>query len=522
MSKIGKFIIENLTTGMYSESKIIYREYIQNATDQIDVAKVKNMFPSEDFFIDIKIDGLNRTITIKDNATGIPLDLVAKKLADVADSDKELGIDKGFRGIGRLGGLAYCDTLRFTTTSEGESCKTIMTWDAKRLMDLIQDKKAKDSAEELLNQVISYQTEPEEKDEHYFVVELIGIRKENHELLDVEAVRKYICWNAPVPYANKFLYRSILYSFMEENHLLRNEYKIYVNDEVIFKNYGTYLYESSTGVPKKYDEIFGVETKAFYNSKGEMLAWMWYGISRFEKAIPAATNEMRGLRLRQSNIQLDDGQIISRFFKESRGNSYFVGEIHAVHIDLIPNARRDYFNENGTRNEFEAQLQDYFATLHRLYHGANDAKSAYKKEIAYLQKDAEYQKKQQYGFVDDKERDKIEKDLLAKLQEKEKAQKTLTNLRGKTQDSDPLGRVIRKVEETYKPEIDSIAPQKAVKETKQKQQENNKTNYVAQGLSKLDKKQQKLVSRIYGVINDVLPENLSQELIKKIQEVLSK
>lgn len=522
MSKIGKFIIENLTAGMYSESKIIYREYIQNAADQIDIALANNMFPGEDIYIDIAIDGFSRTIIIKDNATGIPSALVAKKLGDVADSDKELGIDKGFRGIGRLGGLAYCDTLRFITTAKGETIKTIMTWDAQRLMALIQDRNAKDSAEELLNQVISYQTEQEKVDEHYFIVELIGIRKENHELLDLDAVRKYISWNTPVPYASKFLYRTEIYSFLEQQCLPRNEYKIYVNDEEAFKNYGTYLYESSSGTPKKYDEIFDIEIKTFNNANGEMLAWMWYGISRFEKAIPTAYNEMRGLKLRQSNILLDDGKIMSQFFKQSRGNSYFVGEIHAVHVDLIPNARRDYFNENHTRNELEAHLEEYFSTMQRLYFGANDVKNAYRKEIVYREKELEYQKKQITGFVDDKERDKIERDLEIKKVENAKAQKTLENLRKKTSINDPLGRVIQKIENTYQPKIDEITPSAPVNGAKKKNPAQGKTEYVTQRLSKLDKKQQKLVSRIYGVINDVLPENLSQELIKKIQDELSK
>ncbi len=34
----GANILENLTTGMYQDSKVIYREYIQNSCDQIDKA----------------------------------------------------------------------------------------------------------------------------------------------------------------------------------------------------------------------------------------------------------------------------------------------------------------------------------------------------------------------------------------------------------------------------------------------------------------------------------------------------
>ena len=31
MPKIGKNVLENLTRGMYEDSRVIYREYIQNA-----------------------------------------------------------------------------------------------------------------------------------------------------------------------------------------------------------------------------------------------------------------------------------------------------------------------------------------------------------------------------------------------------------------------------------------------------------------------------------------------------------
>ena len=34
----GANILDNLTTGMYTDSRVIYREYIQNACDSIDAA----------------------------------------------------------------------------------------------------------------------------------------------------------------------------------------------------------------------------------------------------------------------------------------------------------------------------------------------------------------------------------------------------------------------------------------------------------------------------------------------------
>ena len=86
MAIIGKNVIENLTLGMYENSLMIYREYIQNAADSIDNAinlgilkkgTDKNNINSdtkETAQIDIYIDQKKRNISIHDNALGIPKD----------------------------------------------------------------------------------------------------------------------------------------------------------------------------------------------------------------------------------------------------------------------------------------------------------------------------------------------------------------------------------------------------------------------------------------------------------------
>ena len=35
---VGKFTLESLTTGMYSDARIVYREYIQNSVDSLENA----------------------------------------------------------------------------------------------------------------------------------------------------------------------------------------------------------------------------------------------------------------------------------------------------------------------------------------------------------------------------------------------------------------------------------------------------------------------------------------------------
>lgn len=545
--KIGKNAIENLTIGMYEDSKIIYREYIQNAADQIDLAISKNYF-NEKLEIDIQIDTAQRRIIIMDNATGIPKNRVISTLADVADSEKDRGSAKGFRGIGRLGGLAYCNKLRFVTSYRGEKEKTIMTWDAKELIRSINDKTVKDDAGTLLEKIISYEYEVCEEEEHFFRVELLEIKEENSELLNIEKVREYIGENAPVPYSSKLIYKNKIYDYMKDRLLPKNEYKIYVNGQDINKPYTVRLYDlvqsGNKTSKKKYDEIYDIKIEEFKNERGELLAWMWYGISSFVKRIPSKPNPMAGIRLRKSNIQIGDSNTLVPLFKEERGNYYFIGEVHAVHPDLIPNARRDYFNENKAKNELEVHLKLYFnENLKRMYRDANDAKSSYKRNIELAEKEKNYENKNG-KFVNDKEKEKMEQDIEEAKSKDIRAQKVISRLEDKAKNNNVLEIVLKHVRENYEEELrkkgltkknnintkgisqnkkdDGQKNDKDNKKSKESKPKRKKKTYLTDELSNLNSKERKLVSKIYGVINQNLPSQEGNALINKIQEELKR
>lgn len=103
----GKFLLEILTKGMYSNPMHVYREYIQNSSDSIDRAIESGILQATEAEIHIFIDDKERNIVIRDNGLGIPLDIAKTKLMNVGASDKDGVTERGFRGIGRLGGLAY-------------------------------------------------------------------------------------------------------------------------------------------------------------------------------------------------------------------------------------------------------------------------------------------------------------------------------------------------------------------------------------------------------------------------------
>ena len=50
---IGKNVLESLTRSMYADSRCVYREYIQNAADQIDAAK--QIHPELEYAVYVRI-----------------------------------------------------------------------------------------------------------------------------------------------------------------------------------------------------------------------------------------------------------------------------------------------------------------------------------------------------------------------------------------------------------------------------------------------------------------------------------
>jgi len=161
---IGKDVIESLTLGMYKDARIVYREYIQNSADQIDKAVEQGILETiTDGKIWIEINSNTRQIVIDDNATGISSKEAVSILKNIGQSTKQRGVDKGFRGIGRLGGLAYCDRLSFETSYKGEDCKTVIEWNAKKLKHIINNRNTKETASDVIDEITEISVKEEKK-----------------------------------------------------------------------------------------------------------------------------------------------------------------------------------------------------------------------------------------------------------------------------------------------------------------------------------------------------------------------
>lgn len=512
----GANILENLTTGMYDDSKVIYREYIQNACDAIDNAVKNKILSQGEGKIEIWLDYEKRIISIEDNATGINAATFEQTLGNIADSDKKFGEDKGFRGIGRLCGLAYCRELVFSSKAKGEDTISFLYCDALKMRQLLNENihGKKYTANDVLHAINKFDSKKTpDIDSHYFRVDLIDINPENTDLLDFQQIKNYLSFVAPVPYQNSFYYRSEIYEHAKSIGARIDEYTIKLQGEQIFKKYTTVLKDPSGN---KYDDIFGVHFKDFYDAEGQLLAWMWVGLSKFQKAIPKI-NQMRGLRLRKENIQIGGEDTLQKLFKEDRGNSYFVGEVFALDKNLIPNSHRNYFNENPVCKVFERELQKYFNDeLKKIYYDGSAINSSYKKIETYEKKEAEFKAKEAACLFVDKEH--RERELSAVLETKKIAEAEQAKIKRMKDKANPLmQKVIKRIEDTRpKPVISVTTPP----QNPESPEEDPKPPRRTDRLSQYSKKERKLISKIFSIIFASTDSDIAEYIVSKIEEGL--
>lgn len=511
-TKIGKDVIESLTLAMYDDPKCIYREYIQNSADQIDIAFEQRLTESKnDCQIEIEIDQGKRTITISDNATGVQEKKVLSVLKNMAQGVKDRTKHKGFRGIGRLGGLACCDRLIFETSYKGEEVKSVLSWNAKELKQIINDRTKKEDAATVIDTITSLQTDYEQKEKKYFRVILENVSNDN--LFNKEEIYNYLSMVAPVPYKKGFFFDKKIYQKAQEFGQTIDEYNLYLNNEQIFKQYTTSIYEGDNHNKKRIDEITDIKFFDIRNKEDQLLCWGWYSISNFAKQIPSV-NIAKGIRLRKGNIQIGGEKQLVKFFKEPRGLLYFFGEVHAVSPELIPNARRDYFTENEIFKLFEKELKIRFEELYEFYYFSSQIRSEKKKILQLVSFKKEYQQKVEKGFTKPEDKDEYEEKFNKIKEEAKKAKEKIEKLKTKVSNNQTKTNMVEKIISEIKdnviekPEIEKIS--------------NNRPKLLTDNLHKINRKDKKLVGKILAIIDNILPKDTAEMVKQKIIEELNK
>lgn len=357
---IGKFTLETLTSGMYDRPIDLYREYIQNSVDSIDNAVKSGLISKEKAKVSISISKSLHEIVIRDNGTGISVEKATNLLLDIGNSTKRNTGERGFRGIGRLAGLAYCKTLTFETSTAGENKKTIIKFDANNLKTQMMSDAILD-LQTIISNAISVDVEQEQKAAHYFVVKLQEV-EDIDDILDGELVNKYLSQAAPVDFGNSFKWGNIVRAKMNHLNVGIASYNISVSDD----NYSSDIYKGysdmfiSDRLRKLEDNISEISLEKFeYN--GETIAVLWYAQTNHYGTIYDDT--IKGIRMRKGNIQLGNRTTLNHVFKDERFNGWLIGELHIVSSSLIPNARRDDLEKNFAYVELMSQLKAWAESI---------------------------------------------------------------------------------------------------------------------------------------------------------------
>lgn len=506
---IGKDVIESLTVGMYEDSRFIYREYIQNSADQIDKAVKEGLLAPGQGEIHINIDAEGRSITIEDNATGVKSELVQSVLQNIAQSTKQRGVDKGFRGIGRLGGLAYCQTLTFETSFAGEGIRSTLKWNAGELKRIINNRSSKEEAVSVIENVTSFETTDEAVGEHYFKVILSEVSTD--ELLNKEDIEGYLSMVAPLPFPTKFIFKNKVHEEFQTLGVNLDEYKIYLNTEQLFKGYSTYIKKDESSAP--FDQVIDLVFFKEYATDGKLLYCGWHSISEKNQSMNEV-NQARGFRLRKSNIQVGDEYTLLKLHRDRRFQFYFFGEVYGVHQDLIPNSRRDYFVENDALKEFDQKLSAYFHTsVHKLCYAASEINTFIRKSDELKSFGDEFKQKTSLGFTDKKEHDEYRQKFEQKKEEAIKAKRKLEKIELETPTDGliPVKKILSRV---------VPAEMKSIIESIDLPKEDPKIKYRTDNLSSLSKEQRRFLGRIFSIIRGVLDSSTAENLIMKIEEEL--
>lgn len=496
--KIGKYTLESLTTGMYNDPKITYREYIQNAVDSLEEAVRLGIVQKEDMNITILVEEENRYISITDNGCGISSSDSYGVLTNVGSSTKRHSMNRGFRGIGRLGGLSYCDKLRFITSVKGENVKTVIEYDCKRLRQLLIPGQYENyNLVQVISEVTSRYEYEEDNNAHYFTVEmqdvdiLCGI-------LDIENIKEYLRQTSPIPYKKRFIWNSEIKQILAQRDIELSEFPLYIGTnkedlEQLFKPNSDKFHANAK--EKKQDEISSIE-KIEVIRDDKILAIGWYGKCSLYGQI--TNREIAGIRVRKGNILIGDDRLLNNIFKESRFNGYIQGELFVVSEGLIPNARRDDFEQN----------EEYLYLIEQLRNGvgqtisidiresSKNRNNPLEKKIALANKKVEETKKvETTGFNSSVEKANYIQEL-EKIRDDVRKQAAKTD-KDKQNKQETINKINKAVEQTSKSK-----------------------NYKLSGLSNLSSKEKKVLKIVTDVLSSYLDKPIVDDIIEEVEKKL--
>lgn len=343
---VGGDILSLITSGMYANPLAVYREYLQNAADSIAGSGY-----SRKGRVEISIEPAAMAVAIRDNGPGLSCEQARRSLLPVSRSNKQRQADRGFRGIGRLAGLAFGRSVKFLTRHSAASPVTTVTWDGDRLRNGIHEKLP---VEDIIRQCVTVEKlDGNDYPESFFEVRVEEIaRHAAGLLLNRDVVRQYLGEVCPVPFNESFPYAGQISDMFEEVPPLALDVRFMEGETPIIRPHGSALCFSRDRL-SPFSGFEKIEIPAL--GSADHAATGWIAHSSYLGALPPKPG-IRCLRARVGNIQIGDETVFDHLFSETRFNRWCVAEIHILDPRIMPNARRDYFEPGPHLRNLENHL----------------------------------------------------------------------------------------------------------------------------------------------------------------------
>ena len=341
---VGKDILELLSSSMYVDPMSLYREYIQNAADAVDLAMSTGTMATRGC-VEIRIDPGARSVSIRDNGAGLGNSDFVHQLTALGGSSKRGSAFRGFRGVGRLAGLSFCQELVFRSRQTQESTVHELRWDSREIRGLL---RSGDTSQDL-RQVIERGVQKRELHgrtwpARFFEVELKGVvRYRDDRLLNEEAVSNYLAQVAPVSFHPEFEFGGQIRSFLEEGGVRPGAIDLLlVGRGPVFRPHKNTVSMGKSGESR----LRELRTLVTPGRDGGIAALTWFLDHDYRGALPSSSL-VEGWRVRSGDMQIGDNGLQQSLFPESRFNAWCVAETHVLDPRILPNGRRDHFEQNA-------------------------------------------------------------------------------------------------------------------------------------------------------------------------------
>ena len=344
---VGVDVLGLVTSGMYIDPLSVYREYIQNAADAIESAG-----SAREGRVELTLLPQEGRIAIADNGPGLSLAEARRSLVPIARSEKRGRGLRGFRGVGRLAGLAFAESVTFLTRAGAGAPVARVVWDGNALNAGIA---RGEPLATVLDATVTVDTVSSEGcPAHFFEVHIEGVsRHAAGSLMNRDAARQYVAEVCPVPFSKDFLTATRIW---ERCRVGNGPFSLNVcfRDEVggverpHARSVRVSEHESQEIVELEEVRVAGL-------GACEFAAAGWIAHTPYRGAILKSCG-VRGIRARVGNIQIGGENVFGHLFSEDRFNRWCIGEVHVLDAAIVPNARRDYFEPNVHLRNLENQL----------------------------------------------------------------------------------------------------------------------------------------------------------------------